>query len=205
MLQFITNASSGTDIVRQITEAVDGGCRWIEVNVPTSSDEEILSAVAEAKQLCIDTGAIITFTDNADLAKRADVGGVHITDANTPISKVRLLLGGAAIIGVSVCSEEQLKSLRGLDIDYVRVLLDRVDDIALAEVGKIISAIALEQMELPIVVEGDFEIAEIKRLLEIGVNGIALKVYDKAHDMCGKFSEPGSVREYVKRILSSIA
>ena len=78
MLQFITNTQSPASPAEQIKGVIAGGCRWVQIRMKEASDEEIEKVVAEVKPLCLETETFLLLDDRVELAKRLDVGGVHL-------------------------------------------------------------------------------------------------------------------------------
>ena len=119
MLQFITNTQSPASPAEQIKGVIAGGCRWVQIRMKEASDEEIEKVVAEVKPLCLETETFLLLDDRVELAKRLDVGGVHLGKEDMLPSKARMLLGPAAVIGVTANTLDDIKAVRSLDIDYI--------------------------------------------------------------------------------------
>jgi len=119
MLQFITNTEAGASPAEQIKGAIAGGCRWVQIRMKEASDEDIEKVVAEIKPLCIETETFLILDDRVELAKKLDVGGVHLGKNDMLPSKARMLLGPAAVIGVTANTIDDIIAVISLDIDYI--------------------------------------------------------------------------------------
>ena len=111
MLQFITNTEAGASPAEQIKGVIAGGCRWVQIRMKEASDEDIEKVVAEIKPLCIETETFLILDDRVELAKKLDVGGVHLGKNDMLPSKARMLLGPAAVIGVTANTIDDIIAL----------------------------------------------------------------------------------------------
>ena len=182
MLQFITNTQAKTPVVDQVFAVIEGGCRWIQIRMKDASDEEIKKVVDAVKPKCIETGAFLLLNDRVELAKELNVGGVHLGKEDMPASKARMILGAAAVIGVTANTFSDIAAVSKLDIDYYGIGpyaetktkeklapvlgLDGIRDICF-EMEKI-------EINIPHVAVGGIQIDDVLPLLEAGVNGIAV-------------------------------
>lgn len=119
MLQFITNTEAAATPAEQVKGVIAGGCRWVQIRMKDASDEEISRVVEDVKPLCLETETFLILNDRVELAKKLDVGGVHLGKTDMLPSKARMLLGPAAVIGVTANTIDDIKAVRSLDIDYI--------------------------------------------------------------------------------------
>jgi thiamine-phosphate pyrophosphorylase len=66
-------------------------------------------------------GAIVIVNDRADIAKLSAADGVHVGQDDLDPASVRRILGGAAIVGVSTHSPDQVRAASALAVDYIAV------------------------------------------------------------------------------------
>ena len=121
MLQYITNTDCQTPVIDQVMAVIDGGCRWIQVRMKDASDDEIRTVVEAIKPRCIETQSFLILNDRVELAKKLDVGGVHLGKDDMPCSQARMILGPAAVIGVTANTIEDIEKVKSLDIDYIGI------------------------------------------------------------------------------------
>ncbi len=182
MLQFITNTESRTPVAEQVKGFIAGGGRWVQIRMKEASDEEISSIVNEIKPLCLETETFLLLNDRVELAKTLDVGGVHLGKTDMLPSKARLILGPAAVIGVTANTIDDIKAVRSLDIDYIGM-----GPYAMTTTKKNLSpilglegirqlCIGMEQQEIEIahVAVGGITLDDVVPLMEAGANGIAV-------------------------------
>lgn len=182
MLQYITNENSPHSIVEQIKSVIAGGCRWIQIRMKDASDEQIRKVVEEVKQLCIDTETFLLLNDRVDLAKEVNVGGVHVGKDDMPPSKARLLLGPAAVIGVTCNTLSDVLAVKALDIDYIgigpfadtKTKKNLAPILGLEGVRQLCKEMEDEKIEIPRVVVGGIRLEDVEEILAAGANGIAV-------------------------------
>lgn len=182
MLQYITNTNASATPAEQIKGVIAGGCRWVQIRMKDASDEEIAKVVEEIKPLCIETETFLILNDRVELAKKLDVGGVHLGKQDMLPSKARMLLGPAAVIGVTANTIDDIKAVRSLDIDYIGIgpyadtkTKENLAPILGIEGIRSISK-AMEELEINIghVAVGGIKKEDVRALMETGINGIAV-------------------------------
>jgi len=182
MLQFITNTEAGASPAEQIKGAIAGGCRWVQIRMKEASDEDIEKVVAEIKPLCIETETFLILDDRVELAKKLNVGGVHLGKNDMLPSKARMLLGPAAVIGVTANTIDDIIAVRSLDIDYIGM-----GPFAYTNTKKNLSPMLgaegirslcsdMERLEINIghVAVGGIRLEDVRTIMEAGANGVAV-------------------------------
>lgn len=182
MLQYITNTDCQTPVIDQVMAVIDGGCRWIQVRMKDASDDEIRTVVEAIKPRCIETQSFLILNDRVELAKKLDVGGVHLGKDDMPCSQARMILGPAAVIGVTANTIEDIEKVKSLDIDYIGIgpfahttTKKRLAPVlGLEGIREICRQMNERGIELPHVAVGGIRLEDIDALLEAGVNGAAV-------------------------------
>jgi len=182
MLQYITNTDSKVRPAEQVKGVIAGGCRWIQIRMKDASDEEISKVVEEVKPLCLETETFLILDDRVELAKTLNVGGVHLGKTDMLPSKARMLLGPAAVIGVTANTIEDIKAVRSLDIDYIgmgpyadtRTKKNLAPILGLEGVCKL--CMEMEQLDINIshVAVGGIRKEDVAPLMKAGSNGVAV-------------------------------
>ncbi|MCM1369114.1 MAG: thiamine phosphate synthase [Candidatus Amulumruptor caecigallinarius] len=182
MLQFITNTDVAVSPAEQIKGVIAGGCRWVQIRMKDASDDEIKKVVEEIKPLCLETETFLILNDRVELAKTLDVGGVHLGKTDMLPSKARMLMGPAAVIGVTANTIEDIKAVRSLDVDYIGM-----GPYAMTHTKRNLAPVLglegirslckeMDQLEINIahVAVGGIGSDDVVPLMEAGVNGIAV-------------------------------
>lgn len=182
MLQYITSTSSPVSVVEQVRQVLEGGCRWIQVRMKDATDEEIAKAMEEIKPMCLDKEAFLIINDRVELAKTLDVGGVHLGKMDMLPSKARLVLGPAAVIGVTANTIEDVMAVRALDIDYIGIGPYRFTEtkknlapvLGLEGIRAICEDMRQREINIATVAVGGIRPEDVVPLMETGVNGLAV-------------------------------
>lgn len=206
MLQFITSENSKATPANQILEAIEGGCRWIQIRLKNASDEEIKNIFTEIKEKAKETLTTVIINDRVELAKSLaseGVAGVHLGREDMPAVEAREKLGPDAIIGVTAHNFEELKVYKGIDVDYAGIgpfaLTDTKSNLApvlgLEGIGEIVLLAKDYGMELPLVAVGGVKLNDVASLLQIGANGIAV---------CGDIANSDDIKLQVARFIGEL-
>lgn len=173
MLQFKTCHSDRFTAVELATKAIEGGCKWIELEAeaatPEARRETIRTCAEQLIPLCKEAGVYLLLDNEPDVALELACHGVLLPYDPANISAVRERLGAEAIIGVTVSTASQLPALRGKDIDYLSV--DSEDP-------SVVSAIKLAAMkagiDIPVVAAGrGVDKENARALINAGADGVA--------------------------------
>lgn len=180
MLQFITYPNAKITPAEQIRQAIKGGCRWVQINLPEASDDEIKKLVDEVKPLCEEKGVFLIMAHKVELAKECNVGGVEVGKDDMPPSKARMILGPAAVVGVKVNNLADILAVSQLDIDYYTIAPFRADEsdressLGIEGIRKICIEMEEKEVNIPHVAAGGIKLEDTLSLIEAGVNGIAV-------------------------------
>lgn len=206
MLQFITNEESKFSPERQILDAIEGGCRWVQIRLKNASDEDIKKIFFEIRDKAKETLTTIIINDRVELAKslgEEGVAGVHLGREDMPASEARLKLGPDAIIGVTAHSFEEAEQFKGLDVDYIGVgpyaftttKKDLAPVLGLEGMAEIMLRAKDIRLGIPVVAVGGVKLEDVKPLLEVGVNGIAVS---------GAIANADNISEEVRRFIAEL-
>lgn len=182
MLQFITNTESKHSPAEQIKGVIAGGCRWVQIRMKDATDEEIAKVVDEVKPLCLETETFLLLNDRVELAKTLDVGGVHLGKTDMLPSKARMILGPAAVIGVTANTFDDIKAVRSLDIDYIGLgpfsetttKKNLAPVLGLEGIRTLSNEMLINEINIGHVAVGGITLDDVVPIMETGVNGIAV-------------------------------
>ena len=182
MLQFITNTDCKVPVHEQVLAVIEGGCKWVQIRMKDAPDDDIRRVVEIIKPKCIEKEVFLILNDRVELAKELNVGGVHLGKEDMPPSKARMILGPAAVIGVTANTFADIIAVSALDIDYYGIgpykntttKKNLAPILGLEGIRKICYEMAEKNIEIPHVAVGGIEYDDILPLLEAGVNGVAV-------------------------------
>lgn len=182
MLQFITNTDCKEPVHEQVLAVIEGGCKWVQIRMKDAPDDDIRRVVEIIKPKCIEKEVFLILNDRVELAKELNVGGVHLGKEDMPPSKARMILGPAAVIGVTANTFADIIAVSALDIDYYGIgpykntttKKNLAPILGLEGIRKICYEMAEKNIEIPHVAVGGIQYDDILPLLEAGVNGVAV-------------------------------
>lgn len=182
MLQYITNTDCCVPVEEQVLAVIEGGCRWVQIRMKEASDDEIRKVVEAVKPKCVEKEVFLLLNDRVELAKELNVGGVHLGKEDMPCSKARMILGPAAVIGVTANTLADIVAVSNLDIDYYGIgpyaatttKKKLAPVLGLEGIRKICFEMSEKEINIPHVAVGGIKLDDVLPLMEAGANGVAV-------------------------------
>ena len=160
-LYLITDRSvlKGKSLEAVVEDAVLGGVTMVQLREKECSGQEFY-VLAKRLKRCLDTYNIpLIINDRVDIAMACDAAGVHVGQADLPVSEVRNLLGPQKIIGLSVeCLADAYVS-NTLPVDYIGV-------------SPVFYTSTKKDIAAPLGIEGIKAIKKISKHPLVGIGGI---------------------------------
>jgi thiamine-phosphate pyrophosphorylase len=103
---------------RVVEPALRGGVDIVQLRDKSASDDEIVRAGRELRELCHAHGALFLVNDRPDLALACDADGVHVGQDDMPVADARAIVGRDRILGTSTHAPEQVDAAENADVDY---------------------------------------------------------------------------------------
>ena len=181
-LQFISHQNEKMTYLDGIREALAGGCKWIQLRMKGSTDEEVRPIALKIKKLCKEQNATFLIDDRVQLVKELQIDGVHLGKNDMPIAEARKILGDDFIIGGTANTFEDIKAHYEAGADYIgcgpfrfTTTKEKLSPIlGLEGYKEIIQKMKAENIDIPIVAIGGITKEDIPEIMKTGVNGIAL-------------------------------
>lgn len=182
MLQFISHYTERYSYLDSIRLALEGGCRWIQLRMKDTPDEEVRPVAIGALQMCRNVGATFIIDDRVELVKELGADGVHLGKNDMPISEARKVLGSAFIIGGTANTFEDVKAHYEASANYIGCGPFRFTTtkknlspvLGLEGYRHIVEQMEEANIHLPIVAIGGITAEDIPAIIQTGVTGIAL-------------------------------
>lgn len=182
MLQFISHYTERYSYLDSIRLALEGGCRWIQLRMKDTPDEEVRPVAIETLQMCRDVGATFIIDDRVELVKELGADGVHLGKNDMPISEARKVLGSAFIIGGTANTFEDVKAHYEASANYIGCGPFRFTTtkknlspvLGLEGYRHIVEQMEEANIHLPIVAIGGITAEDIPAIMQTEVTGIAL-------------------------------
>lgn len=182
-LQFITHSNNNYSYIDSARIALEGGCRWIQLRMKEAEVSELKETALKVKEMCKEYGATFIIDDNVFVAKSINANGVHLGKNDMSITDARKIVGEDFIIGGTVNSfEDILSNTQTAPPNYfgcgpfrfTSTKKNLAPILGYEGYKYIISQMKEQNINIPIVAIGGIVKDDILKLLDIGVNGIAL-------------------------------
>src|SRR3954452_14267618 len=102
-----------------VEPALRGGVDLVQLRDKDASDEEILRAGRELRELCAAHGALFLVNDRPDLAVACGADGVHVGQDDVPAAVARRIVGPDVLVGLSTHAPAELGAAAAEPVDYV--------------------------------------------------------------------------------------
>jgi thiamine-phosphate pyrophosphorylase len=99
-------------LVDRVAAAVRGGATSVQVRLKTASPREV---VEMTRAIMSRTSVPVIVNDRADIALAAGAAGVHVGEADLPVTAIRRFAPADFIIGASLGSEAELANAKSAD------------------------------------------------------------------------------------------
>ena len=139
--------------------AVRGGAGMVQLRDKTSSTRAMIDAARELAARIAPHGAPLLINDRVDVALAAGADGVHLGQGDMDPADARRLLGGEAIVGVTVHTLDEARTVPRDRVDYVSI-------------GGVFATASKNNPNPPIGVAGLAEIAALFDLPLVAIAGI---------------------------------
>lgn len=181
-LQYISQGTTSDEHLKNIQEALDAGCLWIQLRMKNFTSEVIENTANKVRSLCDKYNAIFIMNDNVSIAKKCNADGVHLGLSDMSVKEARKILGDATIIGGTANTIEDVLQRINEKCNYIGLgpfrftnTKDKLSPILGAEGYKIIiSQLNETQQKTPIYAIGGVLADDVENIINTGIYGIAV-------------------------------
>lgn len=179
-LQYISQGLTAKAQIENIREALDAGCKWIQLRFKNSDEKEFYSVAAKVKEICSTYQTIFIINDNVELAKKIDSDGVHLGLQDMPVVEARQILGPDKIIGGSANTLKDVLVRIDEKCDYIGLgpyrftkTKEKLSPVLSLESYKFILDQILN-INIPVYAIGGICAEDVDAILQTGIYGIAV-------------------------------
>lgn len=181
-LQYISQGNTSIEHLKNIQEALDAGCLWIQLRMKNFSSEEIENTANNVRLLCDIHKAVFIMNDNVAIAKKCKADGVHLGLSDMSVKEARELLGDDKIIGGTANTIEDVLQRINEKCNYIGLgpfrftnTKDKLSPILGLEGYKnIISQLNETQQQTPVYAIGGVLANDIESIINTGIYGVAV-------------------------------
>lgn len=181
LLQFITHPTTRHGVVAGAQQAIDGGCRWVQLRNKDASPGTLTEEALAIAEICHNAGATFIIDDHVELVNISGADGVHLGKNDMPVDEAREILGPPKIIGATANTFADIEAAARQGADYIGLGPFRFTTTKknlspmLGPEGyrEIMQRCRQAGINLPVVAIGGITQADIPTIMATGVNGIA--------------------------------
>ena len=181
-IQYISHGDTVEEQKKNILNALEAGCKMIQVRFKNGSKEAVLDVARQARVWCTYANAHLIINDSIEITKEVDADGVHLGLTDASVEDARKILGSAKIIGGTANTLEDVLQRIREKCDYVglgpfrftstKVKLSQL----LGFVGyqRVAKELEMAGLSIPIYAIGGIVRNDVELLKKTGVYGIAV-------------------------------
>ena len=181
-LHYISQERDGLSHLQAIENALEAGCKWIQLRVKKQPESKVKELAIRAKELCSAYSAKLIVNDFPQIAKEIEADGVHLGLQDIPLREARALSAEELLLGGTANTLENIK-LRILEgADYVGLGPYRFTTtkenlspiLGLEGYQSIMQQMKQEGLTIPVIAIGGIRLEDVEDLMQAGVYGVAV-------------------------------
>ena len=180
-----------------------GGARFLQIRCKHAASGAFLDMCEDVVARARMAGATVIVNDRADVAKLSAADGVHVGQDDLDPASARRILGGAAIVGMSTHSADQVRAAAGMAVDYIAVgpiFGTSTKDtgyrgVGTAFVSEAVVILRRADCATPIVAIGGITLERAPEVMEAGAASVAV-----ISDLLSTGDPEARVREYLRAL-----
>ena len=180
-LQYISQGTTAAAQLKNINEALDAGCEWIQLRFKNADEQEIKMLGQEVKKICSSYKATFIINDHPHIEKEIEADGVHLGLQDMPVTDARKIVGDKIIGGTANTLEDVLKRVDegcnyiGLGPFCFTTTKNKLSPIlGLEGYRKIMNELKQQQIEIPVYAIGGIVLEDMEAIMQTGVYGVAV-------------------------------
>ncbi|MDQ8012431.1 MAG: thiamine phosphate synthase [Flavobacterium nitrogenifigens] len=181
-LQYISQGETIDDQLRNIHQALDAGCNWVQMRFKNQTQKDAFTLAEAVKPLCEEYLANFIVNDDLHLAEQIAADGVHLGLTDTKIDEARAILGSTKIIGGTANTFEDIENHVKNGCDYIGLgpfrftaTKEKLSPIlGLSGYHEILQKLKKNKIDIPVYAIGGITVRDVSPLMETGIFGIAV-------------------------------
>ena len=181
-LYFISQQTATKTHLNAIEEALQAGCRLVQLRVKNQSETVVLEQAKAAAALCDRYNARLIVNDFPQVAKTVDAWGIHVGLQDLPVAEVRAIVGNQMIIGGTANTFEHIQQRVQEGVNYIGLGPFRFTTtkeklspvLGLEGYQRIMDQMKAAGIQMPIVAIGGILPDDVPGLRNAGVYGVAI-------------------------------
>ena len=170
--------TSGRPVAQVARAALSGGAKVVQLRDKLGEWAGVLPVAQEIASLCRDHGASFVVNDDPSLAFAAGAHGLHVGQADVPVSQARRVLSPGQIVGRSNNSLDEVAQSQAHGADYIAVgaiyATSTMGKTARPAVGLDLLAKAKDIVGQPLVAIGGINAANVAEVVRAGADCVCV-------------------------------
>jgi thiamine-phosphate pyrophosphorylase len=179
---FISQQTAAKTHLTAIEEALEAGCRLVQLRVKNESETVVLELAKTAKNLCDQFDAKLIINDYPLVARSVNAWGIHVGLQDLPVKDVRAIVGRQMIVGGTANTFEHIQQRVQEGVDYIGLGPFRFTTtkeklspvLGLEGYQRILGQMKAAGIQTPIVAIGGILPGDVPGLRDAGVYGVAV-------------------------------
>jgi thiamine-phosphate pyrophosphorylase len=179
-LHYISQQPENGTHLTAISQALEAGCKWIQLRIKNQPAEAILEQAIAANRLCNRHGAKLIVNDHPEIALKSGAYGVHLGLQDMSVGRAREIVGQKMIIGGTANTYQDIGQRIAEGADYIGLGPYRFTTTK-QKLSPIlgwegINAIMqkLKAPNIPVIAIGGIVPEDIAAIMDTGVHGVAV-------------------------------
>ena len=180
-LQYISQGATAKEQYDNIFQAVDAGCKWVQLRFKNSTYEEIIALAEDVKKLCTAYDTTFIINDHPEIAKQTNADGVHLGLQDVSIAEAKAIVGSKIIGGTANTLSHVLQRVEegcsyiGLGPFRFTTTKEKLSPIlGLEKYKSILDELKQRNIDTLVYAIGGIVLEDIAAIIQTGVYGVAV-------------------------------
>ena len=179
---YISQGTTSLEQLKNIQQALDAGCRWIQLRFKNADHEQLLKTAEHVKRLCFAYDATFIINDSVEAVMEVGADGVHLGLNDVSVDAARIILGSHKVIGGTANTLEDVLQRVEEKCSYIGLGPFRFTNtkqhlspvLGLERYQTIMTELKKQNIKTPVYAIGGIELNDVESLMQTGIYGIAL-------------------------------
>ncbi|WP_183574374.1 thiamine phosphate synthase [Mucilaginibacter sp. X5P1] len=181
-LHYISQQAEDGSHLTAIQQALEAGCKWIQLRVKNQSNKVVLEYAITANKLCKLYGAKLIVDDHPEIALAAGAYGVHLGLQDMPIAQARRIIGDKMIIGGTANTFQHIQQRVDEGVNYIgcgpyrfTTTKEKLSPIVgLRGYEKLAEQMLAANIKIPVIAIGGILYEDVAAIMQTGLYGVAI-------------------------------
>ncbi|MFC1592925.1 thiamine phosphate synthase [Candidatus Omnitrophota bacterium] len=166
----------GGDVVNTFVKAEKAGVDIVQLRQGCTDDREFLNDAKKLKKICSKKNKLFFINNRLDIALLVNADGLHLGQADLPLTDARKILGKNKIIGISCSTLRQAKiaELQGADYIGLGPLFPTLTKPGRKPINPLLIKNVVRNIQIPFFAIGGINPENMKKVLSYDAKSVAI-------------------------------